>query len=89
MCGEREEAFLQASEPLIPVSAALGSHRALRQPEEGRPPHILDALLQGLAINRVSIQHFKIIVPVHFPFHEILLCVHMFDFFQENNSFRS
>ncbi len=48
MCGEREEAFLQASEPLTPISAALGSHRALRQPEERRPPHILDALLQGL-----------------------------------------
>jgi hypothetical protein len=44
------------STPLIPVSVSVGIRRAWR------PLHILDALLQGLATNRLSMLHFKIIV---------------------------
>jgi hypothetical protein len=33
----------------------------------GRPPCILDALLQGLATNRVSMLFLDNITPVHYP----------------------
>jgi hypothetical protein len=33
-----------------PVSVAVGSQRAWRQPTKGQPLHILDALLKGLAV---------------------------------------
>ncbi len=49
--------FAGACVPLIPVSVSKGIQRAWRQPKEVRPLHILDALLQGLAINRVSMLH--------------------------------
>jgi hypothetical protein len=54
----------------------------------GRQPlRILDALLWGVAINRVTLKHFEVIVLIcTFLFCEIPPCVHLLDFVHEINT---
>jgi hypothetical protein len=59
MCGEGKDPSLGATRPdshFISVSVRI--QRAWRQAGEALPLHILDALLQRLAINRLSMMLF-------------------------------
>ncbi len=48
---------------------------------ERQPLHILDALLWGVAINRVTLKHFKIFVLIHFSFVRYLpVCICLISF---------
>ncbi len=91
MCGEREEALLWCPlNSLIPVSVVGGIHRAWRQREGGRVPHILDALLQGLATDRPckhgSMLPFENIILIHFPSVKYFLFKYMYLFLSGKKS---
>jgi hypothetical protein len=57
---------------------------------KGLPLHILDLLLKGLAISRVSMKHFNIITLLLSPLCKyILVYVHLFIFFWKINHSRA
>ncbi len=57
---------------------------------KGLPLHILDMLLKGLAIHRVSMKHFNIISLLLSPLRKyILVYVHLFIFFWKINHSRT
>jgi hypothetical protein len=65
--------------PPIPGLVSTGTQRAWR------PLHILDALLQGLATNRMSMLHFETIVLIHSPLQsEMIPYMYMFYSFQDS-----
>ncbi len=84
MCGE-EGGSLQGLGLSIPVFC--GSRKSEgtggKQSSGGRSLHILDALLKGMAINRVCMKRFEQIVLSRFLLRKIPVGVH---FFQEDQS---
>jgi hypothetical protein len=73
VCRKRLKALLWGLCPLILVFS-VGIQGAWRQPQEGRPLHVLDSVLQGLSANRVSMLHFQTTELIHCPLGEMIPC---------------